>query len=337
MPSWGRRAQKADSRPTQAAGAGTSATLMPDGRFLILGGEDLDGRVAATYMRDASTGTKTPLSQKLLQPRAWHTATLLPNGTVLVFGGIGTNGRVVTTSEIFNPASGTFTTVNAPGLTPRAHHTSTLLTDGRILIAGGVADNGQTLDSAELADSKSLAGTGSSAILQIARHDQTGTLLPSGDVLLWGGTDSHGATVNFGEVFDPAALRSIIETEQYQVSTNPPVVADSIPADGSENVSVNALIALRFSKPLLVTTVTSGTLTLSGPAGSVSVNVVPAENGMLAFVAPQSPLLPGTNYGLTLFRLRDIRRRPRADNHQFYDGWHARRGHHSVWPRRRLR
>ena len=66
-----------------------------------------------------------------------------------------------------------------------------------------------------------------------------------------------------------------------------------------------ASLALRFSKPLLVTTVTSGTVTFSGPAGNVATSVVPAEGGMLAFVAPQSPLLPGTNYGLTLSGLTD--------------------------------
>jgi len=306
VPSWGRRAQKADSQTRQAAGAGASATLMPDGRLLILGGEGPEGPIAAAYMQDVSTGTETPLSQGLLQPRAWQTATLLPNGTVLVFGGIGSNSRVVTSAEIFNPVSNTFTAVSTPGLTPRAHHTSTLLTDGHILIAGGIDDDGQTLNFAELADSKSLAGTGASAVLLIARHDQTATLLPDGDVLLWGGTDSHGAPINFGELFDPAALRFSIETQQYQVSTNSPIVMASIPADGSENVPVDAFIALRFSKPLLVTTVNSGTVTLSGPEGNVAATVVPGEAGMLAFVTPQNPLLPGTNYGLTLSGLTDV-------------------------------
>jgi hypothetical protein len=79
-----------------------------------------------------------------------------------------------------------------------------------------------------------------------------------------------------------------------------PTVEASIPGDGSENVPIDTLIALRFSKLLLVTTVNSGSVTLTGPSGPIAATITPAENGILGFVIPQSKLLPGTPYTFTL-------------------------------------
>ena len=122
--------------------AGQSATLLPDGRWLLLGGEGPTGPVLSAALRNERTGMTTVLSAQLGQARAWHTATLLPDGTVLILGGVDATGRVLESVERFDPNTERFEPVFASGLTPRAFHTATLLTDGRVLIAGGVGAAG---------------------------------------------------------------------------------------------------------------------------------------------------------------------------------------------------
>src|SRR5205807_10020406 len=75
--------------------AGQSVTLLPDGRWLFLGGEDPQGVLGTGRVLDPETGVTTPLRSSLHEPRAWHTATVLPNGFVFVFGGLAANGRTV--------------------------------------------------------------------------------------------------------------------------------------------------------------------------------------------------------------------------------------------------
>ena len=56
------------------------ATLMPDGRVLVIGDETAE-------MYDPATNTWSPAGELNLARFDWHTATLLGNGTVLVIGG----------------------------------------------------------------------------------------------------------------------------------------------------------------------------------------------------------------------------------------------------------
>ncbi len=65
------------------------------------------------------------------------------------------------------------------------------------------------------------------------------------------------------------------------------------------------MVALRFSQPLQVQTVTSTTVTLSGPGGDIPAKVIRAEQGWLAFVTPQQQLQPDAGYTLSLSGLSD--------------------------------
>src|SRR5262245_45992282 len=68
---------------------GQSATMLPDGRWLIAGGLGPTGPVATAALWHPGTGELQLLTPGLGVARAGHTATLLPTGAVLVFGGIG--------------------------------------------------------------------------------------------------------------------------------------------------------------------------------------------------------------------------------------------------------
>ena len=70
----------------------------------------------------------------------------------------------------------------------------------------------------------------------------------------------------------------------------------AIPATGSTGIATDVRIAVRFSRPMQVTTVSALTLNLREEAGPVAAKVVAAEGGMLAFVTPESALNPNTLY-----------------------------------------
>ena len=141
---------RSGAEPTLPVVPGQSRTLLSDGRWLLFGGEGGQGPFATAVIFDPQTSSLTPITQPLLQGRAWHTATVLPDGTVLICGGVDSGGQVSTVLEIFDPTVQAFHLVPAPGLLPRAEHTATLLTDGRVLFAGGHSAQGQVLGDAEL-------------------------------------------------------------------------------------------------------------------------------------------------------------------------------------------
>src|SRR4029453_14850479 len=80
---------------------GQSATLLPDGRWLMLGGLGANGPMGNATIWDSRDGSMVELSARLPRPRAWHTPTLLADGTVLVLGGLGAHGGLVGAAERF--------------------------------------------------------------------------------------------------------------------------------------------------------------------------------------------------------------------------------------------
>ena len=156
-----------------------TATLLPSGRVLILGGGWDKSPSSTTLRRGPSPRPARPSRSGATTP-----ATLLHDGRVLIAGG----GTHSSTAELYDPKSGTFRSTGNMA-TNRADHTATLLQDGRVLVAGGHAGpNGPIsgLASAETYDPRSgkFAQTGD---MTTGRMEDTATLLPDGSVLFVGG------------------------------------------------------------------------------------------------------------------------------------------------------
>ena len=202
-----------------------TATVLPDGRVLIVGGETTDpgsGQqrvLASAELYDPRTNSWSPVND-LGRPRVGHTATVLPDGRVVVSGGetLAADGQrdVTPAVEIFDPSSGSWTETGSL-TTGRAGHTANLLIDGRILIAGGqtAATRGGRLQfvtasaamipsaSAEIFDPQ--AGSWQPvALLGTPRTGHSATLLPSGQLLVVGGYAPNGTTpLGTAERYDP--------------------------------------------------------------------------------------------------------------------------------------
>lgn len=295
---------------------GQSATLLPDGRWLKIGGEGPNGPVDTASIWDPRTKASTPLRDRLLYPRAYHSATLLPDGTLLILGGVGPQDQVVDRPELFNLERQRFENLPFTGLTPRAHHTATLLTEGRLLIAGGISEKGDLIAEAELWDPQ-LPQTERRISHFTSRSRHTATLLGSGEVLLWGGVDLKGEPLNQGELYDPVSQSfssvEVLPPPPSTPDTQPPALAASIPREGADPVPKDIRIALRFSELMQVERIHLKTIALTGRDGKVSVTIVPAEGGMLAFITPEHPLLPGERYTLSISGLADLADLPLAE------------------------
>src|SRR5262245_56879588 len=143
-----------------------SATMLPNGRVLIVGGISGDGKIADT--------------PEIFDPET-QTSELLDSSTPF---------------SIVKPRF---------AIAARVYHTATLMTEGLVLIAGGLSGDGDATRTAEIWDFRTKQVT-KRLKLSTARYGQTSRLLADGRVLLSGGSDKKGARLETGEIFDPARM-----------------------------------------------------------------------------------------------------------------------------------
>jgi N-acetylneuraminic acid mutarotase len=135
--------------PMSEARTGHTATLLPDGRVLVVGGRG--GQVLSSVeVYDPST-RRWSAARPMGKDRFDHTATLLDDGRVLIVGGADEGNRTHAVAEAYNPATGTWTQVRELRK-DRGGHTATLLTDGRVLVAGGAGSGGIRRTATEVFD-----------------------------------------------------------------------------------------------------------------------------------------------------------------------------------------
>jgi uncharacterized delta-60 repeat protein len=183
-----------------------TATLLPDGTVLVVGGyNDSSGYLSSAeyyhhYYLPGHWVWGWTLTGSLNNGRAYHTATLLANGKVLVAGGE-TDYVTYRDAQLYDPATGAWTGTGSM-TTNRVYHTATLLPNGKLLVAGGEDNSGNVLSSAELYDPATGAWTATGS-MTTARAYHTATLLPNGKVLVAGG-EKAGYLIS-AELYNPAS------------------------------------------------------------------------------------------------------------------------------------
>lgn len=207
-----------------------TATTLPDGRVLVVGGAETD-EPAAAEIWDPTTGSFSLTGVPLVARNWGSSATLLPDGRVLIVG------SDAATAEAWNPETERFEesgTLDAG----RVLHTASLLPDGRVLVVGGFGldEAGEpTLFDRALAwdpTTDSFVEVGS---LAVGRVDHRAAVLPDGRVLITGGLGYEGGApdpeadigpslVTLVEVFDPATdtfadAGRISDGRQYHTAT----------------------------------------------------------------------------------------------------------------------
>jgi N-acetylneuraminic acid mutarotase len=194
--------------PMIGARARQTATLLPDGRVLVVGG-------LSVALRQGGLWPSQPTGAEIYDPKAnrWsatapmalyrldQTATLLSDGRVLVAGG--QDGLISFDSvEIYNAREDRWSEA-APMVTGRFGHAATLLANGDVLVVGGTystvvpSASSAQLSSAERYDPAMNSWSTVSKMAEV-RVEHTATALSGGRVLVVGATGQSRA-----ENYDP--------------------------------------------------------------------------------------------------------------------------------------
>jgi len=182
-----------------------TATLLPDGTVLVVGGMTTGGVIvgSAEIFRSTTQVWSATAALPGGAERMGHTATLLKDGTVLVVGGTNAGGPMTSVYRFdpSNPGAGWVARASLPHALYQ--HSATLLFDGRVLVAGGNDGFGEYNASYiydPLADAWTSTKPGGTPLLQ-PRYGHTATLLPNGTVMIAGGNTRFGVVPNEIEVF----------------------------------------------------------------------------------------------------------------------------------------
>lgn len=171
---------------------GFTATLLPDGKVLMAGGEtDVFTPVATAELYNPATRSFSPTGP-LHTARDSATATLLPDGKVLVAGGQTANFINLSSAELYDPATGTWSQTTPMNAASYALN-STLLPNGKVLVTGFGGGS-----PAEVYDPATATWTNTGPLAEPVGGFATATLLRTGHVLLAGGQTANA------ELYNPA-------------------------------------------------------------------------------------------------------------------------------------
>src|SRR5262249_2559700 len=135
--------------PLNMARASHTATLLPNGKVLVAGGECASNLTATAEIYDPATETGT-LTNPLAVKRLSHAAIFLLNGKGLVSGGTDETDLPICNSELYDPITGAWALTGALN-EGRYDFTATRLSDGKVLVSGGQG-LAQVLQDAEVYD-----------------------------------------------------------------------------------------------------------------------------------------------------------------------------------------
>ena len=185
--------------PMLAPRSAHSATLLLDGKVLIVGGMRRNQDFyRSSELFDPTTG-KFQASGDMHLARVGHAAVLLNSGKVLIAGGW-VGHESTDSAELYDPTTGRFTVI-AKMTTRRGRPAATLLANGDVLITGGADhDTPGGIASAEIFRAATMTFE-AIAPMHSARIAHTSTLLRDERVLIAGG---RGESVTAAaEIYDP--------------------------------------------------------------------------------------------------------------------------------------
>lgn len=179
---------------------GHTATLLLNGKVLVVGGYNGSNDLASAELYDPSTNAWT-YTGSLTTARQDHTATLLQNGKVLVVAG--KNGSIeLDSAELYDPSSETWSSASHL-LGTRRSQSAILLPNGKVFVAGGWSHS-VIIDRTALYDPTTNTWSNGASLIT-GRVANTTTLLPNGKVLVAGGfPDSSTEILNSTELYNPA-------------------------------------------------------------------------------------------------------------------------------------
>ena len=175
------------------------ATLLPNGKVLVAGGESDLVSLASAELYDPSTGIWTATGA-MVEPDTVAAVTLLPDGKVLLVA----SSSIA--AELYDPDTGTWSTTG-PMLHARGGgFIATPLPDGKVLVAGGtnLAQDFSPEPWAELYDPATATWASTGSMVQ-PRDSHAAALLSDGRVLVAGGCGSGlCSALAAAELYDPS-------------------------------------------------------------------------------------------------------------------------------------
>lgn len=180
-----------------------TATVLPDGRVLVLGGFGDFGTLASAEIYDPASRTFEP-GGAIAGPRRSHSASALSDGQVLVAGGMGNELDAALAIEIYDPALGSATDAGTL-IEARTWHSATTVPGGDVHLIGGFdaeLDSSATSERWDLSSGESHAGP----TMTTDRGFHTATLLDDGRILIVGGGSGgliDGEAVASAELYEP--------------------------------------------------------------------------------------------------------------------------------------
>ena len=181
-----------------------TASLLPDGRVLIAGGEDDSNTHASTELFDPKQPVASAWSAgpDLPGSRAGHVAVALSDGQILLAGGKSWPD-ILGSFVIYKPSTNSFQSPAFGMSKGRATMATTLLQNGKVLLAGGDDGSSAFCNIMETFDPGSGAVTLLKATMSDKKNSALAFTLPSGKVLITAGYAF--AYPPRDDLFDPAA------------------------------------------------------------------------------------------------------------------------------------
>ena len=121
--------------------ADQSATRLPDGRVLVVGGVGGNGETDSAELYDPASGLFNSAGHMDFT-RSSQAAALLPDGRVLLAGGWAS----IATAELYDPDAAAFVPLGTMSV-GRTLPVAVVLQDGSVLITGGAGTFGSTIKS----------------------------------------------------------------------------------------------------------------------------------------------------------------------------------------------